>query len=373
MNRKKKILIISNGFYPEISPRSFRATELAKEFCRQGHTVSVITKFRDHDYSGFLKDFHFTIKMWNITFPVVPDLKVKPFSVVTKALSRIMMVLFEYPAIEDMFRVKKLLKNETGYDMMISLAVPFPVHWGVAWARSAKNNIAGTWIADCGDPYMFARLDRFRKPFYFKYFEKFFCRKCNFITIPFREMQSQFYPEFLSKIKVIPQGFNFDEIRLYNGPWDSQKPVFVFAGSVIPGKRDLSLFLEFLSGCTMDFHFIVYTNKMDWFSKFKTLLGDKLEVRGYIERLALLYEMSKADFLVNVDTVFDSLSNTEAVPSKLIDYALTGRPILNISSAYLNEELVIEFLNRNYQGRRVIEKSRYDIRQVSAEFLEFIK
>jgi len=32
-----KILIVSNAFYPEISPRSFRTTELAKELSRQGH------------------------------------------------------------------------------------------------------------------------------------------------------------------------------------------------------------------------------------------------------------------------------------------------------------------------------------------------
>ena len=40
---KKKILIVSRSFYPENSPRSFRTTELAKEFARQGHDVTVFT------------------------------------------------------------------------------------------------------------------------------------------------------------------------------------------------------------------------------------------------------------------------------------------------------------------------------------------
>ena len=43
----KKILIITHGFYPEISPRSFRATELVKEFVRQGHEVTVIAPKRN--------------------------------------------------------------------------------------------------------------------------------------------------------------------------------------------------------------------------------------------------------------------------------------------------------------------------------------
>jgi hypothetical protein len=44
---KKKLLIVTHGFYPEQSPRSFRATELAKEFCRQGHQVSIIAPYRE--------------------------------------------------------------------------------------------------------------------------------------------------------------------------------------------------------------------------------------------------------------------------------------------------------------------------------------
>ncbi len=44
MSHKLRLLLVSNAFYPEISPRSYRATELAREFCRQGHDVVVVTK-----------------------------------------------------------------------------------------------------------------------------------------------------------------------------------------------------------------------------------------------------------------------------------------------------------------------------------------
>ena len=37
------VVIISSFFYPVIQPRSFRATELAKEFARKGNRVSIIT------------------------------------------------------------------------------------------------------------------------------------------------------------------------------------------------------------------------------------------------------------------------------------------------------------------------------------------
>ena len=38
----KKILIVANFFYPEITPRAFRVHELVKEFCRCGHEVTLV-------------------------------------------------------------------------------------------------------------------------------------------------------------------------------------------------------------------------------------------------------------------------------------------------------------------------------------------
>ena len=371
MTDRKKILLVSSAFYPEISPRSFRATELAKEFCRKGHDVTVISKFREYDYTDIIKEFRMDFRMWSKPgFPLIPVFRSRPLSYLSRGLSRLLSVLFEYPGIEEMFQVKRMLRKESGYDILISFAVPFPVQWGVAGVWSPEKPIAAKWVADCGDSYMLGRLDTFRKPFYFKFFEKSFCRKCTYITIPFRELQLQFYPEFRSKIKVIPQGFNFKDIILYKGKINNEKPHFIFAGSVIQGKRDLTLFLEFLSSLQFEFLFIVYTNQPDSFMRFKTSLGHKLDVRNYIERLSLIYEMSKADFLVNVDTAFDTISNIEAIPSKLIDYALSERPILNLNSTKLDSEIVMEFLNKNYTRRRIIEKANYDIEKVASGFIE---
>jgi len=242
---KKRILLVSNGFYPEISPRSYRATELAKEFFRQGHEVTVISKFRDHDYSGFLREFPINFKMWDkYTFPKLPAWNKKPFSFLSRSISRILSMFFEYPAIEDMFKVRKILKSENGYHMMISFAVPHPVHWGVARARTQKNRIAGVWCADCGDPYMGDRADSFRKLFYFKYFEKSFCCKADFITIPFEGARKAYYKEFWPKIHVIPQGFSLEGKPLPPYEKKGKPPAFAYSGTFIQGKRDPRLFLN---------------------------------------------------------------------------------------------------------------------------------
>lgn len=373
MNGRKNILLVTSAFYPELSPRSFRASELAKAFCSQKHKVTVITKFRDFDYSMFLAEYPVTLKMWGKSSSPALSPKVKQkVDKISRIFSRVLMLLFEYPEIKEMLRVKRMLKGENLYDLMISFAVPFPVHWGVAWSRTKTHMIAKTWVADCGDPYMFARLDTFRKPFYFKFLEINFCQKCDYISVPFKEMSNQFYPQFSSKIKTIPQGFNLDEIRIYNGEINNEKPIFIYAGSIIPGKRDLRLFMDFICSLDRDFLFLVYTNNSDWFNAYKEKLDEKLIISGYIDRLPLVFEMSKADFLINVDTELDSRTNIEAIPSKLIDYCLSGRPILSINSAILDEDLVMEFFNQDYSRQRIINKNNYDIKIVTTAFLKLV-
>jgi len=370
---RQSILLVSSAFYPEISPRSFRATELAKEFARQGHEVIVMSKYRSYNYANFLKEFPITIKMWRKQiWPVFPGFNIRWLSILSRIFNRFLSLVFEYPNIEGMFRVRNILKGEKGYDLMISFAVPFPVHWGVSWARTEKNPIAKIWIADCGDPYMFARLDSFKKPFYFKIPEVNFCHKCDYISVPFDQMRNQFYPEFRSKIEVIPQGINFNEVVVSKENPKNEKPVFVFAGSIIPGKRDLTLFLDFLSSISTDFLFIVYTNQNFWFKKYKLTLNEKLVLNEYIDRLPLIYEISKADFLVNVDTIFDTQSEVEAVPSKLIDYALARRPILNLIHSFLDKGMVMEFLNGDYSRQRVVNLLNHDISKVALKFLELV-
>ena len=49
------IVIISRTCFPAKAPRSHRATELAKEFARQGHNVSLYALLGDYNYTQFSK------------------------------------------------------------------------------------------------------------------------------------------------------------------------------------------------------------------------------------------------------------------------------------------------------------------------------
>jgi len=365
----KKILIVCRAFYPDISPRSFRATELAKEFARQGHEVTVLFPNKGRDYSEFRKEHNINIKdLGKLKFKGI-ELKGKGLELlIRRAIRRTLQLLFEYPDIELMFKVARAIKNEKGYDLLISIAVPHPIHWGVARVWNKDQKIAKKWVADCGDPYMLARLDTFNKLFYFKYFEKNFCRKCDYITVPVESAINSYYPEFYHKIKVIPQGFNFKEIKIPEYKKIIDYPVFAYAGGFIPGRRDPRLFLKYLSTQKREFKFYVYTSNIEILLPFKKMLNNKLEIMKPLPRDELLQVLASMDFLVNFDN-----NTTEQVPSKLIDYAIVGRPILNIKRE-LDINTINEFLDGNYKNALKIDNiEKYHIENVCNAFLNLCR
>lgn len=365
---KKKILIVSKSFHPENSPRSFRTTELVKEFCRQGHDVTLYTLKDDEHQQPLVKEFGFTLKD-------LGKLKFKNFSVtnnnpvtffIKRVMIRLTLMFLEYPDIELMFKVKKALKNESGYDLLVSVAVPHPVHWGVAWARKKNNPVAKTWVADCGDAYMgVVKHDSFGKAFYFKYLEKWFCRKADFIAIPNINMQVNYYPEFRNKIVEISQGFRFEDVQVKNPAIKNGVPTFAFAGVFIRTTRNPGPLLDYIISTGKDFKFIAFTRTPDILQPYKEKLGDKVETRDYLPRETLIKELSKIDFLVNIG--FDP---AQQAPSKLIDYYLSGRPILSLNTNEPDIKVVDEFLAANYtNGFSYPNMDRFRIENVTKQFL----
>lgn len=361
-------MIVSGSFYPENSPRSFRTTELAKEFSRQGHDVLVYFPFKGDDYSDFCEQTKIKLKdLGARRFKRIKLTEGGPGSFIRRALRRILNLLFEYPDIELMFKVARRLRYENNYDLLVSIAVPFPIHWGVAMARKRKNIIAEVWVADCGDPYMGDTTDSFGKLFYFKYIEKWFSRKADFITIPFGGAKKAYYKEFHGKIKIIPQGFQLDNMNIPRFKKETDYPVFAYAGGFIPGKRDPSAVLNYLSTINKKFKFIIYTSQAGFLLPFKSLLNEKLVIQGYIPREELLKNLAGMDFLIN----FDNNTQTQ-LPSKLIDYAITGRPVLNITSE-TDLSVLEEFLDGHYNDKMKLEDpSNYDIRVVAGKFLDLL-
>ena len=134
---------------------------------------------------------------------------------------------------------------------------------------------------------------------------------------------------------------------------------------VYPKHRDPSKFLDYLCTLKLEFKFIVYTNNKEIFDKYLKLLGSKLVVYNYVPRTELIEKMSTVDFLINIKNL-DLVQS----PSKLIDYALSTRPILDISSDFKEDTNFLEFINGNYNNQTPVPNvDSYDIVNVAQTML----
>jgi glycosyltransferase involved in cell wall biosynthesis len=363
-----KIVILTMYFYPHRGPRSFRATELAIELARRGNEVIVYALTGKFNYDEFQESNHLKVKSFGkcITGLDHSDGYCRN-NIIDRVLTKTLKKIIEYPLIELTLKVPPIFKKEKNIDLLITIAFPHTIHWGAAIARKChKSSFASTWISDCGDPYMGNSIEK-NKFFYFKYVEKFWCQNTDYISVPIDEAIPAYYPEFRSKIKVIPQGFDLSKTILEKDFKNNLIPTFAYAGSVYNKYRDPSKFLEYISGLQNDFRFIVYTGSTDYFSCYTSSLRHKMIINSTIDRIQLINELSKVDFLIN----FKNESKVQS-PSKLIDYALTKRPTITISSSFSRMEKLkfIEFLSGNYDQRdTTINIEKYDIKNITDNFL----
>jgi hypothetical protein len=362
-----KILIISGAFFPENSPRSFRATELVKEFCRQGHEVTYIGRYDEKYHKSLAEEYGFRFvdagpKKWKNLNTSNNRWYTRFFHIINRTLN----LLFEYPDLQWTADVVRVLKKTDFHDLLISIAVPHPIHWGVALAQSMGYRKAALWIADCGDSYYLNKLVNYRPPFYFRYVEAFWCKRADYISNPMDAMKENFLPPFRHKCVEIPQGFKIEESLRYLRPYTPNPyPTFAFSGSFIPGTRDPRPFLEYLVSKDWNFTFHIFTRLRQYVDPYLDRAAGRIVIHDYIPREELLSFQSQMDFLVNF-----TFNPVEQVPSKLIDYLITGKPILNIDPV-LDHRLVDEFMAGDYSRKfDKLDPDRYRIENVCSKFLE---
>lgn len=359
-----RIVIVSANCYPYMGPRAHRATELAKELARRGHSVTLYALLGNYDYTEISNKTGIVFQSLGTSkFGIVDNVGSRNKNLFFRAFAKLFGKYFSFPLIELTALTKKILNKEDNIDLLITNAHPHQIHWSIPFLNKKNYKV---WVADCGDPFM---GNPFHKhPFYFKYVEKKWCRKADYITVPIEEAKDAYYSEFRDKIRVIPQGFNFEEVRLAEYE-KNNIPTFAYSGIIYEGKRDPSKFMKFLTTLTYNFRFIVYTKSKDFFERYKSILGNKLEIRDYVPRQELLFELSKMDFLLNI-------KNDSGVqqPSKLIDYYLTNRPILEISSAFSERDDFKSFIDGNYNAQlNISDPEKYDIRIVADQFFSLLE
>jgi hypothetical protein len=354
------------------TPRAHRTTELMKEFARQGHDVTVYAVLGKYDYSNFLKEFPtITLKRINLKWmwhPYNSDADGKRY-LIDKVLGRLLGKKYLFPNFEFYYRVQEIVKNDYSYDALISIADPHQIHWGVACYRKYNpDKFPKTWIADCGDPFMNNNSNQVYPRKFAKY-EHLFSQYADYITVPEEEAINGYFEQYHSKIEIIPQGFQFDWPLENKIEPRNNIPTFGYAGTFYEDIRNPQKFMELLCEIEQPFKFIIYSNHTKLIEPFREKLKEKLEIRSGIPRDLLLIELSKMDFLINLANV----NRPSQIPSKLIDYSIIGRPILDVNPINPNKDKLLSFFKKDFKNQLKIENiQRYQIQHIVQNFLNLI-
>lgn len=379
---KKKILINTYYFYPDVTPRAFRAFELVKEFARQGYEVTVLLPKSDYNYRDICQKYNFSVDFVEYN-KLKKHIDSSNASREPTFLKKMLRKLLKRPlycffpsglSLKFYFYsvYKSLKKEQQNYDIFLSISNPYDTHIGAAMAFGVNKKLSSSIkIADYGDPlYKNPILPKCRLYFWI---DRFIALRFDYITIPTEKAMSV-YTIFKSedRIKIIPQGLNFSSFKKA----DYKKnliPSFGYAGVFYEDIRNPTVLLESLYKIhqkNVDFRFLIYTKtddpyNMKLLNKYITLLGDKLIIHNIIPREKVIYELSRMDFLINLENLSES-----QIPSKLIDYGLAKRPIYSFNQLSFSEEEFMKFFNSDYSQSTVVELEQFDIKNVANQFLQ---
>lgn len=361
-----KILIISQKAYPYQGPRAFRTTELAEQLSKVGHDVTLYTIHGSCKYDDYEKKTGVKMKDIKPCLPIFANDDIDRNNVFTRFLSHFLHDKILFPEIELHYKVLSILKKEPKADMLITIAMPHTLHTGAARAKKKRPDLfPKVWVADCGDPFF---LNPFMKlPQYMVRWEHSWCKGADFITVPAENSKNGYFPEYWDKIRIIPQGFDFSKTPIANYE-RNEIPTFIFTGAVYPGIRDIHSFLDYLLKMNRPYKFKLYM-RAPLEQKYVEESNHQIEYVIGRSRKEIIMECSKADFLINI-----SNPNGTQTPSKLIDYGVSGRPVLDISSDFREQDSFIKFCDGDYTNRLSLpDLEKYKIENVAKQFVELAR
>jgi hypothetical protein len=234
----------------------------------------------------------------------------------------------------------KRLLTIHNYKGLISVSHPFTGHL-VGLAVKSKSPLI-SWIADVGDPFCFlnetpTNNHKLYSSLNYHYDRKVF-NNANAITVTVEstlETYAALFPESAAKIHVIPplisvSAHSCSEESIFPR---AEKIRLVYTGTLYRKVRDplflLKLFDKLLLsdiGSDIELHFFgAIHDCYDCFMPYRALLGNKIFLHSRVNHETAFRAVKEASLLVNIG------NNTPyQLPSKLVEYACTGKPVLNL-------------------------------------------
>ncbi|MCC7246351.1 MAG: glycosyltransferase [Saprospiraceae bacterium] len=354
-----RILIITAAYAPFIHPRAHRWTSIAEQWAAQGNEVQVVTtRRRDCADAELINDvmvhrtgFDSLASRLAHTFGRSPlrggvgEAVSKPGRMMRwfTALYQSVWKRLALPDdaafwIQPALRKSLYLLENQHFDAVITVSLPFSGHVvGLRLKRhfSKKNQpVHWRWLADIGDPYSFQAdapgNSNFRKKWKWK-LEKHVLQNADVAVVTTAALTKEYARVFghnvTEKIRVIPPLYRPEPEVKSPFPSGNHALRLAWFGALYAPVRTPDAFLSVLAQLTpwkgrLEVHFFGAV-----FPEFyERLTQAGIQLHGLRSRAEVQAAMHDADVLLNIGN-----ATSFQLPSKVVDYLATGRPVLNIS------------------------------------------
>ena len=340
MNKIKNILIVTHQFIPHQSPRTTRWKLLYDELIKSGFNVTVVTgtlqtkSDSNIRYNGNRKASGI-VKNLRSKSNIEQDSSYKNY--LYKLLKKIYRFFYKFFAWPDytMFWIYSIWKNrkkiDIDYDLIISVSLPFSSHVAAYIINRDKNK---KWIIDIGDPFSLKNNAFENNRYLYKslnyYFENKFYKKAHQVVFTHQESANEHKKFFnIPENKVIIgnpiSSFSqslFQKSISYNY---ETKPIKVgYFGVLTKGVRSPNEVLKFFHKTDFELHWytnpdsieMIKQNKIDQkYNKFFDMVTRNEALEKMVDSLHCLLSIGNL--------------NPAQLPSKVIEYISTGKPVLH--------------------------------------------
>jgi len=367
-----KILIICYSYFPELSPRAFRWTAIAEELVLLGHQVAVICASSTnraacecvngveiHRTGSNLRQL---VKRW-----LRLEATAGPASAATTIRTSISIRSMVGGLIKSVYRhtVSKILwPDSAGFwyfsalnkahalqqhfraDVLVTVSLPYTGHL-VGYAL--KRRYAVHWLVDIGDPFSFMTKTPVNNTALFRSLnvrsESSVLALADAVAVTTEGTRQEYlkcFPKMeQTKIAVVPPLFALptSPVGLASSRSGSDKIRLVFAGTLYRSIRNPTALLEFFRylistrpAAQFELHFYgVVNNCQPCFDAYADLINTSIFMHGLVPHEEAVRAMQEANVLVNIGN-----STAYQLPSKVVEYIMSGTPVLNIAKLDLD-------------------------------------
>ncbi|ASS89467.1 hypothetical protein [Aeribacillus pallidus] len=386
----KSVLIVGYWYLPNNSARTFHTQGLINSLLDHKYNVDLVVPSENNNISVIKISDQFTIHKIKKGFLLNKPSNSRMYSnnLEIKNSFKHFLKKFIWPdkTIEwtiNSYRYINKNLNISNYDCLITIGLPISSHITGALIKKLKPSII--WLADYGDPYTHNPARSKEKRAIDPVLEKMIIKEANYIIIPHSETLKAYTDLNIprEKIRVIPQLFQYTPVSADYFINDKLTNL-IYAGTLYEDIRNPKEFLlgylnAFKKRKDLSLHF--FGEERDFYYFFKQITNCNpatynIRVNPYIPRNELLDIFKKMDILVNINN-----KSSLQLPSKLIDYVHSGKPILNIgrelNKEFLNvpnnHEFITEFLvNYNKNEQKVDYQKLLDFYNYKNNSLKYI-